>query len=322
MTAGVIDDLQLRSALAESARWGKRIGEVLVARDHCSASQMLQAMAAAPGVSASLLSMTTTIPPRVLRLLPPAFARDNQVLPLAGGGRTSTVEAAVADPAFYELLDEIRFRTGHEVRALVATPAELSLAIEHFYFGAPRQPAPTQRVDRPTIDIPNVTDPEGDLFLHGIDTGEFLGRGQPALSTPMVPSIAQMAPAADPKASRNTGQRPNIPNIAVTVRRTDSAELPLVSPPGPVPGEIKTIRAQTKTPAVPELHGNEVARLEMQVAELQGQLEKVFGILREAAIAHRTLLAELAERGYIDKNTHSKRVREQLQAAISEAEPR
>ncbi len=49
----------------------------------------------------------------------------------------------------------------------------------------------------------------------------------------------------------------------------------------------------------------------MQVAELQSRLDKAYVILREAAIAHRALLAELAARNAIDPTSLSRRVRDQ-----------
>ena len=134
--AGVIDELQLRSALAEAARWGRRVGEVLVLRDHCSEGQILEALSSQLGVPVAPMSAITVIPPRVLRLLPPAFARDRQALPVALDARTALLDVVVVDPASYELLDELRFRTGHEIRPLVGTPQDLKEAIDHFYFGA------------------------------------------------------------------------------------------------------------------------------------------------------------------------------------------
>jgi len=236
LSAGVIDEFQLRSALAEAARWGKRVGEVLVTHGHCTEEQILEGLANQLGVAIAPLSSTTAIPPRVLRLLPPAFARDKQALPLSLDGRTGTLEVAVTDPAGYELLDELRFRTGHEIRPLVAIGSELAAAIDHFYFGAPRErvAAPSAR-EALAIDLPEG-DSDPDPFEHGLETGT----------------------VSDAGAAR-TG----------------------------------------------------VARLEGRVMELQAQLDRAYGVLREAAIAHRALVAELAARGHVDRDSLARRVQAQ-----------
>jgi type IV pilus assembly protein PilB len=304
VNAGIIDEMQLRSALAEAARWGKRIGEVLVVRGHCTEAQILDAVAGQMGVGVAPLATTTAIPPRVLRLLPPAFAKDKQALPLFLDGRTGTLEVAVADPAGYELLDELRFRTGHEIRPLVAMPGELAQAIDHFYFGAPRAPASARADASPSgslsIELPETLGTpadDDDLFEHGLGTDDFVAKAARAAAGPASQSV-EVPPAA---------QRPA---ITVQVKRsgpaTGSFEAPAQS--------AEAQRRQPLTPKVAEAPANEIARLQMQVAELQGRLDKAYVILREAAIAHRALLAELAARNAIDPASLSRRVREQKQS--------
>lgn len=305
VNAGIIDEMQLRSALAEAARWGKRIGEVLVVRGHCTEAQILDAVAGQMGVGVAPLATTTAIPPRVLRLLPPAFAKDKQALPLFLDGRTGTLEVAVADPAGYELLDELRFRTGHEIRPLVAMPGELAQAIDHFYFGAPRAPASARADASPSgsmsIELPETLatpSDDDDLFEHGLGTDDFVAKAARA---------AAAGPASQSVEVPAAAQRPA---INVQVKRsgpaTGSFEAPVQS--------VEVQRRQPPTPKVAEAPANEIARLQMQVAELQGRLDKAYVILREAAIAHRALLAELAARNAIDPASLSRRVREQQQS--------
>jgi hypothetical protein len=305
VNAGIIDEMQLRSALAEAARWGKRIGEVLVVRGHCTEAQILDAVAGQMGVGVAPLATTTAIPPRVLRLLPPAFAKDKQALPLFLDGRTGTLEVAVADPAGYELLDELRFRTGHEIRPLVAMPGELAQAIDHFYFGAPRAPAGARADASPSgsmsIELPEpLGTPVGDddLFEHGLGTDDFVAKAARAAAAPPASQSVEVPAAA---------QRPA---ISVQVKRTGPATGSFEAPAQSVEAQ----RRQPLTPKVAEAPANEIARLQMQVAELQGRLDKAYVILREAAIAHRALLAELAARNAIDPASLSRRVREQQQS--------
>jgi hypothetical protein len=316
LTAGIIDELQLRSALAEAARWGKRVGEVLVTRGHCTDEQILEALASQLGVGIAPLASTTVIPPRVLRLLPPAFARDKQALPLSLDGRTGTLEVAVADPAGYELLDELRFRTGHEIRPLVAVAGELAAAIDHFYYGAPRdtgrKPVAAAVHAPAAIEVPEA-DPDADLFEHGIDTGEFMGNVQRGVTGP--PGASSSIPLGSVPGPGASGELPpRMPglNVAVQVRRSPTGSMESAGPAasGEAPRRIAPTPAATETPG-PQ---GEVARLERRVAELQQRLDKAYGVLREAAIAHRALLAELAARGYVDRDSLARRVQEQKAA--------
>ncbi len=284
VTAGVIDELQLRSALAEAARWGKRVGEVLVARRHCTDQEILDALASQLGVAVAPLSTTMSIAPGVLRLLPPNYARDKQVLPLLLDGRTGALEMAVSDPAAYELLDELRFRTGHEIRPVVATPTEIAVAIEHFYFGAPRQGRPIQAFAPPGIEVPSFTpSPDDSIFDHAAPGSPSESRDGPPLELDTVrpPPVRPVKLEASPRREPPAAARP-----AATDPSTQSAELTDAS--------------------------LEIIRLEAENATLRSRVDRAFEILREAAIAHRTLLQDLSEKGIIDRVEHSRRVQERL----------
>ncbi len=144
VTEGVIDAAQLQAALAEAALLGRRVGEVLVSRGECTEEQILKALAAQLGVQVAPLSTTVMVPDRLLKLVPRDFARERLVLPVFLDGRSGVLEVAMADPADMELLDELRFRTGHEIRPLVAMASEVAEAVERFYYaGGERSSAPT-----------------------------------------------------------------------------------------------------------------------------------------------------------------------------------
>lgn len=158
---GVIDAHTLQAALAEAASTGGRVGEILVARGDCTEEAILEALAGQLGVEVAPLSTTVMVPARVLRLVPAELARERLVLPLFLDAAAGVLEVAMADPADDELLDELRFRTGHRIRPLVALASELGEAVEQLYPEVGdgdggmrrRQPTPTVRVAR-TGDLP------------------------------------------------------------------------------------------------------------------------------------------------------------------------
>jgi len=284
--AGVIDALQLRSALAEAARWGKRVGEVLVVRGHCTDQQILEAVAAQLKVGIAPLAETTSLSPTVLRLLPASFAREKQVLPLELDGRSGTLVVAVADPAAYELLDELRFRTGHEVRALAATPGDLADAIEHFYLGAPRHARLVQPV-RPSITMPPMHSPPAgaEVFEHVLGGGLLASR------------------EAAPAHSSGTG--------GWASRSSEQASDSLLGTPSLNTGAHRPFSI-SEGDSDHEAGPSELARLRAQVVDLQQKVDRAYQILREAALAHRALLQELAERGVIDRAAHARKVQERV----------
>ena len=133
VTAGIIDDEKLKLALAEAALWGHRVGEVLMARGDCAEEQILDALAQQLEVDIAPLATTVMIPRRILDLVTAEFARERQILPLFFDGDAGVLEVAMADPADQETLDELRFKTGHTTRPLVAMASEVAEALDRFY---------------------------------------------------------------------------------------------------------------------------------------------------------------------------------------------
>lgn len=72
----------------------------------------------------------------VLALIPPATAREHQLVPLSCRGATLTV--AITDPTDVSVLDDIAFMTGCKVEAVVACETAVAAALRKYY----EQPAP------------------------------------------------------------------------------------------------------------------------------------------------------------------------------------
>ncbi len=142
---GVIDAAQLQAALAEAALLGRRVGEVLLSRGDCTEEQILDALAAQLGVQVAPLSTTAMLPRRLLKLIPASMARERLVLPVFLDAQSGLLEVAMADPADHELLDELRFRTGHDIRPMVAMASEVAEAVDRFYLDSGGTPTPPPR---------------------------------------------------------------------------------------------------------------------------------------------------------------------------------
>ncbi|MCB9526292.1 MAG: hypothetical protein H6702_23350 [Myxococcales bacterium] len=131
VAAGVIDEAQLREALKATARTGQRLGEALVASGQCTEQAIAGALAAQLGLPQATAADLVAPADGVRALIGAGFARGRQVVPLRLEDEALVV--AVADPADQDLLDELRFATGHPLKPLVATPSALAAALETLY---------------------------------------------------------------------------------------------------------------------------------------------------------------------------------------------
>ena len=128
LAAGALQDDQLQAAVEEQRRTGERLGEVLVRRG-LAPEHVARALAAQ-------LRLPYAPPPlaadsAALRLVDAATAQRLRVLPLRATERALTV--VMAEPLDLSALDDLRFRTGRRIEAVVAVPAAVDAAIAQAY---------------------------------------------------------------------------------------------------------------------------------------------------------------------------------------------
>jgi len=129
---GHITQDQLEEALAEHRRNETRLGFHLVSLgyvDEEELGEVLELQYDIPAVELGEISVEEDL----LDLVPSEFASKNLVLPIERNGRTLTV--AMATPNDLSLIDDLRFRTGLEVKPKVASAYALRHAIEKQYLG-------------------------------------------------------------------------------------------------------------------------------------------------------------------------------------------
>ena len=79
--AGVIDELQLKAALAEQEQWGRRIGVTLIKMGLVEENHLIRALAQQLGLPATSL-VGRRIAPEVIALVPARVATQHGVIPL------------------------------------------------------------------------------------------------------------------------------------------------------------------------------------------------------------------------------------------------
>ena len=131
VTSGIISEDTLTEALAEAARGGRRLGEILLSGGHCTEQDIIKALSDQHRIPVASQQDMVAVPQEVRSLIPRTVSVSRQVLPLRLEDEVLVV--AVADPAAFDLIDELRFVTGHPIRPMVAGIEALRRAIDRAY---------------------------------------------------------------------------------------------------------------------------------------------------------------------------------------------
>lgn len=133
---GVVDSLQLQSALAFQRQWGLPLGQVVVDQGFASADRVFAALEEQTGIASVDLD-SLVLDPRLARLVPLKVAEARKVVPLRlEGARESTLVVAIAAPASLDTLDVVKSVSGRgRVVPRLATDAAIRRAISRLYRG-------------------------------------------------------------------------------------------------------------------------------------------------------------------------------------------
>ncbi len=135
-TTSLTED-QLESARAAQRESGGRLGDLLVARGHVSADQLLGALAEQLGLPVRAQIHQVDVDESLIERLPIGFAKDRRVLPLSrevGGA----VRVAVTDPLDTAPLDDLRLLFGGaDIVIELATQRTILGAINEVYDRGP-----------------------------------------------------------------------------------------------------------------------------------------------------------------------------------------
>jgi type IV pilus assembly protein PilB len=123
---------ELASALEEQRAHGRGLGRVLVERGALTETQLVAAQAVQIGLRFVDLTDVAVDVSAVARLSE-AVCRRHSVLPI--GHEDGRLVVAMADPANVFAVDDVRLMTGLEVKAVVATRADVLAAIDRYHRG-------------------------------------------------------------------------------------------------------------------------------------------------------------------------------------------
>lgn len=130
---GYINADQLRIALTEQRRTGKKLGEIFVYLGFMTEEQSREAVGESTGYDS--MSIKGIVPDlSALEILTETFARANQILPISL--RDDLLKLAMSNPEDILLLDKVRRnlkRTDLRLQPVLVAESEIQFAIDHYY---------------------------------------------------------------------------------------------------------------------------------------------------------------------------------------------
>src|SRR3990170_2598997 len=126
----VINPDQLKTAIEEQKRTGKRLGDTLVRLGYISQYELVAFLSKQYGVPAINLDEFDVMP-EVLKFIPRESAVKHFLIPINRSGGTLVV--AMSDPSNIFAIDELKFATGHNIEVVVASEDSIKNAIERHY---------------------------------------------------------------------------------------------------------------------------------------------------------------------------------------------
>jgi len=127
---GVITQEQLKQALAHQQDTGGTLGQSLTDLGMISGEDLLNGLATQFGMQMIDLSQVEASP-EALKMVSVSMAQLYRIVPINYESGALTV--AVADPQNVTATDELRFMLNCEIVSVLATPEQVSAAIDHYY---------------------------------------------------------------------------------------------------------------------------------------------------------------------------------------------
>ncbi len=266
VAAGVIDEMQLAAALGEQARWGKRLGVTLIKMGMVEEAQLVRGLAMQLDLPVASLA-GKRIAPEVIALVPARLATEHGVIPLftRGEGRGAQLYLGMDDPSNLEVLDDLSFRTGLEIRPVMVGPSEIGEAIDRYYHGRrPGVPSADPFTHGDTLDPTSlrVVTEEGTL------PGETLGEAGPiehevAVSRGSARVAETIEPTRDPGIEAEEADSARAAIDADTAERLEGLEREIAR----LDGEVAKLRAEVARAEARAERAEEDAGLAMIEAE-------------------------------------------------------
>jgi len=140
LRAKVVDEFEMRAALAQLERFGGRLPKVLA--DMGLADEEAMTRVIADALRLPLLSMAAVRrDPEALSRLEVRLCEAHAIFPISLNSRTHLLVLAMAEPTALDVVDLVAAQMNTRVRTVVASESLITAAIAKYYYGrAPSRP--------------------------------------------------------------------------------------------------------------------------------------------------------------------------------------
>lgn len=219
--AGLIDELQLQSALSLQKQWGGKLGDVLVNNGFLDEMMLWRGLSKQLGVP--LVSLPEErLAPGIEKQVPQALCEKHSIFPLHRDDKSLTL--ATSDPNNVGGLDEVAFRVGARLRIVLAPDREIEWAIRRYHL-ADMSPCPPPRTKRIADSQPDPPAPPTPTPPPSLSPSLALGQSAQT-STAELAAMAALAlqgaqrAAGAPNAAAPWWTQPTATEAEVAVRET------------------------------------------------------------------------------------------------------
>lgn len=151
LKAGLVDELQLRSAMARMDQWGGRLPAVLVDLGFVDEEAMTEVIG--KSLKMPVIHLGTLVKdPAALAKVEVTFAEEHAIFPMHLKDRALTL--AMADPTELNVLDAVAAKGGVRVVPQLASESEIKAAIARHYRGLHVEPRSYSMRKRVTAEVP------------------------------------------------------------------------------------------------------------------------------------------------------------------------
>lgn len=151
LKAHLVDELQLRSAMARMDQWGGRLPAVLVELGFVDEEQLVETLGKSLKMPVTHLG-TVVKDPAALSRLDVRFCEENAVFPVILKDRVLTL--AMADPTELGIIDAVSAKANARVTPVLAAESEIAAAIARHYKGLHVEPKSYSMRKRVTHELP------------------------------------------------------------------------------------------------------------------------------------------------------------------------
>jgi hypothetical protein len=198
--AKVINESQLKAALAEQQKWGGKLGELLVRMNFLTEDMLVKALSKQMSVPSVALETIQSVPPHVKSKIPADVARDLSVLPLQLRDEGKTLVVAMAEPQNLKSLDTLRSVSRLRILPQLAGRQAIARAFSRFYDGE-------AELEGGADESMKLVDAQGHTLIKSVE--EVQAAARRATSLPAQPAAKAPAPAPPPPARSSTvGEMP------------------------------------------------------------------------------------------------------------------